>query len=99
FFGGENVIFTNNAALGLSVWSSSRGALSITNWTLEGPLDEQPLNDGSGKSRYSVNLNPTAPLVYYVVAKSTAAPYSPSIPAQWITTDDGGNLSLFTTNV
>lgn len=99
FFAGENVILTNAADLALYVWSSARGGLSITNWNSEGKMGEQPLNDGSGKSRYSINVTPSVSPVYYIVGKTTSGPYAPTIPVQWITTDDFGAFTVFNTNV
>ncbi len=43
FFSGENVIFTNTSGLAFYVWSSPDPTISVTNWTLEGPMSELPL--------------------------------------------------------
>ena len=98
FVSGENLILTNLAGLGLSVWSSTRGAQSITAWNLEGAMGETSLNDGSGKSRYSLNVNPSVSPTYYVVSKVNAGPYSNAIPVAWITSDGNGNFAVFNTN-
>jgi hypothetical protein len=91
FFSGVNLITTNSSGMSLFVWSSPDPNQSITNWTLEGPLQEQPLNDGSGNSRYSINVNPVVSPVYYLLGQTTSGPYLQPVPVQWITTDIYGN--------
>jgi hypothetical protein len=102
FFSGVNLITTNSIGMSLYAWSSPDPNQSITNWTLEGPLQEQPLNDGSGNSRYSINVNPVVSPVYYLLGQTTAGPYVQPVPVQWITTDIYGNnyfySSLLTVN-
>jgi Immunoglobulin I-set domain len=87
FFGGENVIFTNTSGLGYYAWSSSDPSVSVTNWTMEGPLSELPLGT-SGNSRYGINLNPQTSPVYYIFAQSNLGPYPPTEWVTWLTTPD-----------
>jgi hypothetical protein len=62
-------------------------------------MDEQPLNDGSGKSRYSINVNPTSDAVYYICGPSVAWPYLTPTTVQRITTDAQGGYGFSRTNV
>jgi len=91
FFSGVNLITTNSAGLSLYAWSSPDPTQPITTWVLEGPLQEQPLNDGTGNSRYSINVSPVVSPVYYLLGQSTTPPYLQPVPVQWITTDLYGN--------
>ncbi len=91
FFSGVNLITTNSGGLNLYAWSSPDPAQPITNWVLEGPLQEQPLNDGTGNSRYSINVSPVVSPVYYLLGQNTSPPYLQPVPVQWITTDVYGN--------
>ncbi|MGZ4963298.1 MAG: hypothetical protein ACXWC8_12150, partial [Limisphaerales bacterium] len=54
FFGGMNLLTTNGPATTLFAWSSPDLTIPIAHWTAEGQLSEQPLNDGSGDSRYTI---------------------------------------------
>jgi autotransporter-associated beta strand protein len=99
FFSGMNLFFTNSSGIQMFTWSSTNTGLPVTDWTLEGPMDEQPLNDGTGKSRYSINVNPATSLVYYICGPSTAWPYLTPTAVQWITTDSLGGYTLYKTNV
>jgi hypothetical protein len=65
---------------------------------MEGPMSEQPLNDGSGHSRYSITVNPAYPEVFYVCGPSVNWPYVTPTSIQWIDTDDLGNYTDYTTN-
>jgi len=94
FFSGENLFTTNSPGMLLYAWSSPDLSLSLTNWTLEGSLSEQPLNDGTGQSRYTINVTPTASPMYYVIGESVAWPYVTPVPVATITTDDLGNYTL-----
>ncbi len=94
FFSGMNLITTNIAGVNLFAWSSANPGISVTNWTLEGPMSEQPLNDGSGKSVYSINVNPAAPIVYYVIGQTVSPPYVAPAAVQWINSDASGNLTF-----
>ena len=90
FFSGENLVLTNTGGLALRAWSSDSISVPITTWNPEGLLQEQPLNDGSGKSFYSINLNPAASPTYYIFGTSLAAPYLAPIPILAITLDPNG---------
>jgi hypothetical protein len=90
FFSGENLVLTNGAGLALQAWSSASLSVPITGWTPEGLLQEQPLNDGSGKSFYSINVNPAASPTYYIFGASVSAPYLAPIPILAITLDPSG---------
>jgi len=61
-------------------------------------MGDLPLNDGSGKDRYSINVVPSVSPVYYIAGKTTSGPYASTIPVQWITTDDSGIYTVFSTN-
>jgi hypothetical protein len=101
FFAGENVAVTNGPGLSISVWSAPQAMAdqSILNWTLEGQMQEQPLHDGTGNSRYSINLNPASSPVYYIAGRTQSGPYAPTVAVEWITTDDFGNYAVVQTNV
>lgn len=99
FFGGENIITTNTAGVNMYCWSSTNPCLPVADWTLEGPMTEQPLNDGSGNSRYSISENPTLPLVYYILGPSITWPYASPTAVQSISTAGDGTQSFSTTNV
>jgi autotransporter-associated beta strand protein len=99
FFGGENMFTTNTAGINMYCWSSTNAYLPVSDWYQEGQMTEQPLNDGSGKSRYSFLANPTVPLTYYILGPSVTWPYASPTSAQWITNDDQANQTFFTTNV
>lgn len=96
FFSGMNLFVTNQPGMNLSAWSSADPSLSITNWTLEGVLTEQPLNDGTGNSRYTINVTPASSPVYYLIGPSVSWPYFNPASIAWITTDDQGNYNLLT---
>jgi autotransporter-associated beta strand protein len=97
FLSGMNVFFTNAAGVSMFTWSSTNAGLPVTDWTLEGPMDEQPLNDGSGKSRYSINVNPAISLVYYICGPSIAWPYLTLTTVQSIITDSQGGYTFSNT--
>jgi len=87
FFGGENLIFTNASGVSYYVWSSSNPSVSVTNWTLEGPMQEFPFGT-SGSSRYGITLNPPASsLEYYIFATANTRPYTDTEAVSWLTTD------------
>lgn len=94
FFSGMNLFFTNTSGIQMFTWSLTNTGLPVTDWTLEGPMDEQSLNDGTGKSRYSVNVNPASALVYYICGPSIAWPYLTPTAVQSITTDSQGGYTL-----
>ena len=101
FFAGENLIFTNFSGLSLFVWSSTNASLSVSNWSLVGPMQEQPLAPAlPGYSRYSINVVPTASPTYYVAGNTNAGPYVVSpVPAAILTTPDYVDFSVLNTNV
>jgi autotransporter-associated beta strand protein len=99
FISGLNLFFTNTAGIAMYTWSTTNVGLPVTDWTLEGPMQEQPLNDGSGKSRYSINVTPASPLVYYISGPTLNWPYLSPTGVQWIATDDQGNYTYFSTNI
>ena len=99
FFGGENLILTNTNSLSLTVWSTTDPGLSITNWSVAGALGEQPLNDGTGRSRYFANLNPVVSPTYYIAGVVTSGPYSNTVPIAILTSDGSGNFVFSSTNV
>src|ERR1700722_603396 len=99
FFSGLNLFFTNTAGIPMYTWSTTNVGLPVTDWTLEGQMQEQPLNDGSGKSRYSINVTPAYPLVYYISGPTQNWPYLSPTGVQWITTDTNGNYTYFSSNV
>jgi autotransporter-associated beta strand protein len=98
FFSGINLFFTNNSGIQMFSWSATNTGLPVTDWTLEGPLDEQPLNDGSGKSRYSINVNPATSLVYYICGPSISWPYLTPTIVQSIATDSQGGYTFVKTS-
>src|SRR5262249_54916043 len=76
FFYGMNLFTTNLEGMSLFAWSSVDPNIPLSLWNLEGPLSEQPLNDGSGSSRYSINVNPLTSLVYYLIGQTTTGPFN-----------------------
>jgi autotransporter-associated beta strand protein len=94
FFSGINLFFTNTSGIQMFSWSATNTGLPVTDWTIEGPMDEQPLNDGSGKSRYSINVNPAASLVYYICGPSISWPYLTPTTVQSIATDSQGGYAF-----
>ncbi len=90
FFSGENLVLTNGVGLALQAWSSPSISIPIISWNSEGFLQEQPLNDGSGKSFYSINVNPAASPTYYIFGTSLSAPYLAPISILAITLDPSG---------
>ena len=90
FFSGENLVLTNAGGLTLQTWSSTSLSVPITQWNLEGPMQAQPLNDGSGRSFYSINVTPATSPVYYIFGHSVSPPYLAPIPILAITTDPSG---------
>ena len=98
FFSGMNLFVTLPAGQSFYCWSSPDPAVPIPNWTTEGPMFETPLNDGSGNSSYSINVNPAVSPVYYLVGASIQPPYVQPVPVQWITTDAAGFYSFFSAN-
>jgi len=90
FFSGENLVLTNSGGLTLQAWSSTSLSIPITQWNLEGAMQEQPLNDGSGKSFYSINVMPATSPEYYIFGHSLSPPYLAPIPILAITTDPSG---------
>lgn len=94
FFGGMNLFTTNGPGALLYVWSSPDLTIPLTDWTFEGQLNEQPLNDGTGSSRYTISVNPPAGVMSYVIGETVAPPYLQPIPVETITTDLYGNCTL-----
>jgi len=95
FFGGENLITTNAAGLHLFAWSSANPSQSIAAWSAEGALNEQPLNDGTGRSYYSLNVNPVASPTYYVIGTTNGGPYNISpVPVVTVTTPDFASYTV-----
>jgi hypothetical protein len=90
FFSGENLVLTNAGGLVLQAWSSGSLSAPISNWNLEGPLQEQPLNDGSGKSFYSINVTPATSPEYYLFGASLSSPYLTPIPILTLTLEPDG---------
>jgi Immunoglobulin I-set domain len=94
FFGGENFAITNTPGTVIYCWSSADPSVSVTSWTLVGQLAELPLNDGSGNSRYTINLSPPASSqVYYIFATANTWPYTATEALLWLTTDVDGNVN------
>ena len=98
FFSGENLIFTNTSGLAFYVWSSPDPTISVTKWTLEGPMSELPLGT-SGFSRYGINLNPVTSPVYYIFAQSNLGPYTPTEWVTCLTTPDFATFYVTSENV
>lgn len=101
FFSGENLNLTNFSGLAVNLWSSTNAYLSVSNWTLEGQMAEQPLAPAlPGYSRYSINVTPTVSPTYYVAGNINTGPYIISpVPAGIITTPDFTNFTVVSTNV
>jgi hypothetical protein len=101
FFGGYNMITTNNSGVNMFAWSSTNACLPVSAWNLEGQMSEQPLADDPGKSRYTWSANPTDPtvIVYYIFGTSLVWPYASPTAAQWITVDQSLNQTYYNTNV
>jgi hypothetical protein len=93
FFSGENIIFTNKSGLAFYAWSSPDPTISVTNWTLEGPMTELPLGT-SGFSRYGINVNPVTSPVYYIIAQTNTGPYPPTEWVTWLTTPDFASYTV-----
>ena len=98
FISGINFFFTNTSGINMSTWSTANPGLPVTDWTLEGAMGETTLNDNPGKSRYSINVNPATPLVYYICGPTRAWPFLSPTALQSIATDDGGNYTVVPTN-
>ena len=98
FFSGENIIFTNISGLAFYAWSSPDPTISVTVWTLEGPMTELPLGT-SGFSRYGINVNPVTSPVYYIIAQRNTGPYPPTEWVIWLTTPDFASYSVNSANV
>ncbi|HZV36179.1 MAG TPA: autotransporter-associated beta strand repeat-containing protein [Verrucomicrobiae bacterium] len=96
FFSGMDLLFTNTSGIAMYTWSTTNPALPVAFWNLEGQMQEQP--QGSNESRYTINVNPTYPLVYYVCGPSIDWPYQTPTEAQWLDTDTNGNSTWFPTN-
>ena len=99
FFGGEDLMLTNASAAGLNVWSSTDPTLAVTNWTLEGVMNEQPFVSPIGFSRYSINVNPATSPVYYIFAPTNKGPYAAVQSVTILTTTDFVNFSVISSNV
>ena len=99
FFGGENLLFTNVSGLSLQSWLSDSLTLPVTNWSLVGVMQEQPLNDGTGNSVYSINVTPSVSPAYYIFGSSVSSPYLTPIPILVVTTDLSGMYGLVETNL
>lgn len=87
---------TNTSAATLNVWSCTNASVPVTLWTLEGKMTEQPLNDGSGKSVYSLQVNPNPAPMFYVIGTTNQWPFASPTFAQWFAADDGE--TYYTTN-
>jgi hypothetical protein len=99
FFGGYNMITTNDSGTNMFAWSSTNPCLPVVNWNLEGAMSEQPLADVPGKSRYTWSANPTDPgVVYYIFGTRLMWPYASPTAVQWITVDPSLNQSFDATN-
>ena len=100
FFGGENLILTNASGMSFFAWSSANPFLSVSNWNLEGPMEEQPLNDGTGRSYYSINVTPGASPTYYVCGTTAGGPYLVSpVPVETLTTSDYSTFGVTSSTV
>lgn len=97
-FGGMNLFFTNAGLQSFYAWSTPDLSVPISNWTLEGQMKEQPLNDGTGNSRYALNVNPLLSPVYYLIGTTNNGPYPPSAPLEWVSNDGSGDYFIFQTN-
>jgi autotransporter-associated beta strand protein len=100
FFSGENLILTNFSGLAMDMWSTTNASLAISNWTLIGPMQEQPLAPAlPGYSRYSINVNPTVSPTYYIAGNFNTGPYLLSpVPATILTTEDFSTFTVTGTN-
>ena len=89
FFSGENLITTNAGGMHLYAWSSADPGQPVGKWSAEGGLSEQPLNDGTGRSYYSINVTPVATPTYYVIGTTNGGPYNTTpVPVVVVTTPD-----------
>ena len=98
FFSGENLVLTNNGGMNLQVWSSDSLTVQVPKWNPEGPMQEQPMNDGTGRSLYSINVTPATSPAYYIFGGSVASPYLAPIPILVVTTDPTGMYALNSMN-
>ncbi len=98
FFSGLNLITTNSSGQALFAWSSSDLSLPVATWFLEGQLSEQPLNDGTGNSIYSINVNPANPLVYYLIGAAVEGPFVSPAAVNAVATDALGNYTFAVNN-
>ena len=98
FFSGINFFFTNLSGVSNFTWSTSNPGLPVTDWLLEGQMQEQVLTGGTN-SRYSINVVPATSNVYYICGTRVGWPYVSPTTVQWITTDDNGNETYFQTNM
>ncbi len=101
FFGGYNMITTNDSAVNMFAWSSTNACLPVAAWNVEGQMSEQPLADVPGKSRYTWPANPTDPavIVYYILGPSVIWPYASPTAVEWITVDPSLTQTFYSTNV
>ncbi len=100
FFGGENLILTNFSGLQLFVWATTNPSLAISNWTLLGPLTEQPLSQSPGYSSYSINVSPASSPTFYIAGNMNTGPYVLSpVATTIVTTPDFMNFTVLNTNV
>ncbi len=101
FFSGENMILTNFSGLALYAWSATNAGLAVSNWTLIGQMQEQPLAPAlPGYSRYSINVTPTASPTYVIAGNISTGPYLLSpVPAAILTTPDFSTFTVTGTNV
>jgi hypothetical protein len=53
-------------------------------------MQEQPLNDGTGRSFYSINVTPATSPAYYIFGSHVTPPYLAPIPILAVTTDAEG---------
>jgi hypothetical protein len=100
FFSGFNMGTTNLLGMNLSVWSSTNPFAPVGTWFNEGLMQEQPLADVQGSSRYSINVTPSVSPTYYILASTNVGPFTAMQPIQWVTLSDFGGFSdlIFLTN-
>jgi len=57
-------------------------------------MAEQVYNDNSGRSLYSINVNPLFSPVYYIIAQTNTGLFTPIEPVVWLTTPDFQSFSV-----
>ena len=95
----ENLLYTTTSGTGpYYVWSSTNVTVSVTNWILEGAMNEFPIVN-TPNSRYGITVGPGASPTYYICAHTNTGPYTSVEPLLWLTTGDYISFSSLTTNL